>query len=127
MSDVGTLKASIEHSPYRDLSHHIEKMIRYSRWGAEDLLQRGRRSNFTDMTIHPLWRFLREYIVYGGWRDGRAGLMVAALSSCSALLKYAYLQALNWQTAPKTAQAPRSLPPIAVEARQEAQLVSSES
>jgi glycosyltransferase involved in cell wall biosynthesis len=126
VADIGTLVAPIEHSPYRDLTHHLQKMVRYSEWAAEDLSLRGRRSSFAHLTVHPAWRFLREYIVYSGWRDGRAGLMVAALSACSALLKYAHLQALDWQTAPTRAWIPRPPQPIAIEKRQKARLISSE-
>jgi glycosyltransferase involved in cell wall biosynthesis len=110
VADVGSLLASIEHSPYRDLGHHLEKMTRYARWGAEELALRGRRTSCAQLTFHPLWRFFREYIVYSGWRDGRAGLMLAALSACSALLKYAHLQELEWQTATVTAPVAQRLP-----------------
>lgn len=98
VSDVGTLHESIEHRPYRDLSHHLEKMARYACWGAEDLALRGRRTSYAQLTFHPAWRFFREYIVCGGWKDGRAGLLLAMLSGCSALLKYAHLQEIEWQT-----------------------------
>jgi glycosyltransferase involved in cell wall biosynthesis len=99
IDDVGSLCGQVEHRPYRDLTHHFEKIIRYARWGAEDLYARGRRPSAWDMTLVPVWRFFREYVIFSGWRDGRPGLVVAALSACSALLKYAYLFALEWQTA----------------------------
>jgi glycosyltransferase involved in cell wall biosynthesis len=129
VSDTGSLNTSIEHSPYRDLAHHLEKMARYARWAAEDLSHRRRRSTFADFTVRPLWRFFREYVIYDGWKDGRAGLLVAALSACSALLKYANLQALDWQTAAKVVPItkPVPLPRQTPEARSEARLASSES
>lgn len=98
VSDVGSLNAKLTHTPYRDLSHHLEKMIRYAKWGADDLYARGRRVNVWDLTAVPIWRFLREYVVYSGWRDGRRGLVVAALGACAALLKFAHLFALQWQS-----------------------------
>jgi len=99
IEDVGALRMQLEHRPYRDLTHHLEKMIRYARWGAEDLYARGRRASAWDMTGVPAWRIVREYVIFSGWRDGRLGLVVATLSACSALLKYAYLFALEWQPA----------------------------
>ena len=96
---MGSLKAQLLHTPYRDLSHHLEKMMRYARWGAEDLRERGRAANVCDVTAVPIWRFMREYVMYAGWRDGRRGLVAAALSACAALLKYAHLFALEWQEA----------------------------
>jgi glycosyltransferase involved in cell wall biosynthesis len=71
VSNVGSLRASIQHNPYHGLSHHLEKMARYARWGAEDLALRGRRTSYADLTFRPVWRFIREYIVYSGWRDAR--------------------------------------------------------
>jgi glycosyltransferase involved in cell wall biosynthesis len=110
VSDVGSLHAPLEHSPYRDLAHQIEKMARYARWGAEDLAFHGRGASASDLTVRPAWRFLREYIVCGGWKDGRAGLLLAALSACSALLKYAHLQTIDWQTEDSASPIQRPLP-----------------
>ena len=110
VTDVGSLRAPIKHSPYRDFSHHLEKMDRYARWGAQDLSLRGCRSGYAQLTFRPAWRFIREYIFYGGWRDGRAGLLLAALSACSALLKYAHLQELEWQSPTQTAPVVQHVP-----------------
>jgi glycosyltransferase involved in cell wall biosynthesis len=99
IDDVGSLSVQLEHRPYRDLTHHLEKMTRYARWGAEDLYARGRRAGTWDMTVVPAWRFFREFVIFSGWRDGRPGFVVAKLSACSAILKYAYLFALEWQAA----------------------------
>jgi glycosyltransferase involved in cell wall biosynthesis len=96
--DLGTLRNPLEHCPYRDLGHQVEKMARYARWGAQDLAVRKRRVGVADLTFRPAWRFFREYVVCGGWRNGRAGLLLALLSACSALLKYAHLQEIQWES-----------------------------
>ena len=71
----------------------------------------GSETNFAQLTIHPIWRFFREYFIYSGWeRDGRAGLVVALLSASSAVMKYAHLQELEWQTAAQTAPTAEDLP-----------------
>ncbi len=88
---VGTLHGLIEHTPYRDLHHHVMKLVKYARWGADDLYARGRRASLWDLVTRPAWRFFREYVVYGGLLDGGVGFMVAALSATTAFLKYAYL------------------------------------
>lgn len=88
---VGTLNGRIEHTPYRDLHHHVMKIVKYARWGADDLYARGRRAGMWELVARPAWRFAREYVVYGAWRDGASGFMIAALSAMTAFLKYAYL------------------------------------
>ncbi len=87
----GSLQGPIRHVPYRDLTHHLQKMIVYARWGAEDLHARGRRATVWDLAARPLWRFVRDYFVHGGVLDGRFGLVTSVLTAYSGFLKYAYL------------------------------------
>jgi glycosyltransferase involved in cell wall biosynthesis len=91
IDDVGTLTGPVIHHPYRDLTHHVTKIVKYARWGADDLHARGRRAGLWEMTARPAWRFLRDYFVFSGWRDGAVGFVAAALSAFAAFLKYAFL------------------------------------
>jgi glycosyltransferase involved in cell wall biosynthesis len=91
IDDVGTLTGPIIHNPYRDLAHHVTKIVKYSRWGADDLHARGRRAGLWELTARPAWRFIRDYVVFSGWRDGAVGFVAAALSAFAAFLKYAFL------------------------------------
>ena len=95
VSDVADLRAPMHHVPYRDLSHHLEKMIVYARWGAEDLHARGRHATGWDLLGRPAWRFARDYFLYGSWRDGRYGLATSLLTACAGFLKYAFLWELD--------------------------------
>ncbi len=89
--DTGELSGCIRHAPYRDLTHHLEKIILYARWGAQDLHARGRRATAWDLTARPLWRFARDYILAGSFLDGRVGIVASVLTAYSGFLKYAYL------------------------------------
>jgi glycosyltransferase involved in cell wall biosynthesis len=91
IADVGSLRGTIRHVPYRDLTHHLEKMIAYARWGAEELHARGRHASLWDLVMRPWWRFVRDYFIYGSVLDGRYGFVASALTAYSAFLKYAYL------------------------------------
>ncbi len=91
IEDVGTLAGTITHRPYRDLSHHLAKIVKYARWGADDLRERGRRATVADIALRPAWRFARDYVVMSGWRDGTPGLIAATLSAFAVFLKYALL------------------------------------
>ena len=94
--DVGTLHGCLHHVPYRDLTHHLEKMVVYARWGAETLYARGRRATAWEILAHPLWRFARDYLVYAGCLDGCFGLLTSMLTAFSGFLKYAYLWELHY-------------------------------
>lgn len=93
--DVGDLTGRLVHHPYRDLAHHLEKIAKYARWGAEDLYDRGRRARWSDLIFRPAYRFVRAWILSGDWVEGRLGLVSATLDAYSVFLKYASLWALE--------------------------------
>jgi glycosyltransferase involved in cell wall biosynthesis len=92
---IGTLDGTLLHEPYRDLSHHLDKMNRYARWGALDLRERGRHAGVAELTVRPLWRFVESYLVHGSVLDGRFGLITSALGAYAGFLKWAHLWALE--------------------------------
>jgi glycosyltransferase involved in cell wall biosynthesis len=91
LDDVGELDGALIHYPYRDLSHQVTKIAQYARWAAADMRASGRRGSVTAMITRPVWRFVRDYLVLSGWRDGAAGFIVATVSAFSVFLKYALL------------------------------------
>ena len=91
IDDVGTLTGAIIHHPYRDLTHHVTKIVKYARWGADDLYARGRTAGLWELAARPAWRFTRDYVFYSGWRDGVVGFVASVLSAFAAFLKYAFL------------------------------------
>lgn len=91
IADVGTLAGPIIHTPYRDIAHHVAKIVKYARWGADDMRARGRAPSVWALTTRPAWRFLRDYLFFSGWRDGVVGFIAATLSAFAAFLKYAFL------------------------------------
>jgi glycosyltransferase involved in cell wall biosynthesis len=101
VGSTGTLRGTVLHNPYRDLGHHVTKMIKYARWGALELHARGRRAKAVDLAVRPAWRFLRDYLFYGSFLDGRYGLATSTLTAYSAFLKYAFLYELGNSDVPQ--------------------------
>ncbi|MGB7212907.1 MAG: glycosyltransferase family 2 protein [Gemmatimonadales bacterium] len=95
MADIGDLTGRLLHTPYRDLGHQVEKLRKYARWSALDMHDRGRRASWSDLTLRPAFRFLRDVVVWGQWRDGRAGIVGAGLDAWGGFMKYAELWALE--------------------------------
>jgi (heptosyl)LPS beta-1,4-glucosyltransferase len=95
VANPGLLHGCLEHVPYRDLNHQLEKMNRYALWGAEDLFDQGRRASAWDIGARPVGRFLRAYVLQGGFLDGRFGLATSILGGYTAFMKYAHLWALE--------------------------------
>jgi glycosyltransferase involved in cell wall biosynthesis len=94
---VGRLRAELQHVPYRDLSHHLQTIDRYTTLAAEQLRGRGRRVGLAGLAARPVGAFLRNYLVRAGWRDGTVGFVVSVLNSYYVFLKFAKLWALGRQ------------------------------
>lgn len=92
---VGLLEEPLLHTPYATLDEYFEKLLRYSRWWAEQNLATGRRAGVADLTLRPVARFLTMLIVKGGWRDGVHGVVIAVLGAVSVAAKYAQLWSIQ--------------------------------
>ena len=57
------------------------KHVKYTRLGAEDAWDRGRRTGFYNLAFRPLLRFLQLYVLRLGFLDGLAGLQVCMLTA----------------------------------------------
>jgi glycosyltransferase involved in cell wall biosynthesis len=103
---VADLDGRIDHDSYRSLEHQLAKVANYSRWGADDLLRRGKRVGFWHLAIRPLWRFVKCYALQGAWREGKRGLVLSVVHAWSAFAKYAVLWDLQRQAADAARTAP---------------------
>jgi glycosyltransferase involved in cell wall biosynthesis len=92
---VGYLKNELEHHPYRDLSEHLIRMDRYTTLAARQMHEQGRRATVLGLLIHPRLAFFRNYVLKGGFRDGKAGLVISLVNSYYVFLKFAKLWELQ--------------------------------
>ncbi|HTI05793.1 MAG TPA: glycosyltransferase family 2 protein [Gemmatimonadales bacterium] len=90
-SAQGELAHELNHTPYRDLRHHIDKLIAWAHISADDLAARGKRARWSDLALRPAFRFWRDYILQGSIFDGRLGVIHAGMSAASVFFKYAFL------------------------------------
>jgi len=93
--ETGRLRADLEHHAYRDLSHHLQTIDRYTTLAARDLAGRGQRVSLGALAVHPPLAFARNYLLRGGVRLGTRGLVVSAMNSWYVFLKYAKLWELT--------------------------------
>lgn len=78
---IGQLHVPIEHISFRDVSHAIAKMNRYSSSTAAIRREKGRRASMLRTIGGTVWMFFRCYVVQGGFLDGRTGFLFAVLSA----------------------------------------------
>jgi len=85
--------AWIEHTPYADVSEHMQKMMRYTRLWADQQIAGGRRARCWDPPARAAWRLFRAMFLQLAFLDGFPG-MAASMSSAV----YAYWKWLRlWE------------------------------
>jgi glycosyltransferase involved in cell wall biosynthesis len=87
--EPGLLKHDLQHYPYRDISHHLTTIDRYTTLAAEYNRANGRVASLAGIALHPPFAFFRNYILRGGFRLGGTGLIVSGLNSYYVFLKLA--------------------------------------
>jgi glycosyltransferase involved in cell wall biosynthesis len=92
---AGRLREELHHLPYRDLSHHLQTIDRYTTLAARDMALKGERASFVEVMTHPRLAFFRNYVLKLGVRDAMPGLIVSLMNSVYVLLKYAKLWELQ--------------------------------
>lgn len=99
---VATLREPLEHHTIPTLAAYQEKLNRYTTFEAAEIAARGPVS-WTRLSLFPLLRFVRTYVVQFGFLDGRAGLLWALCSSYYYFLKHAKAWELRARSAQGTA------------------------
>ena len=87
----GVLRHELEHYTYRDLSHQLATIDRYTTLAARDMAEHGRRASRLRLLVHPPLAFLRNYVLRKGVRDGTAGFIISAMNAYYVFLKFAKL------------------------------------
>jgi len=88
---VSRLEGDLFHYSSRDLADQFERIQSHSSQAAEALYAEGRRAGAADLLLRPAARFLRSYVLKGGFLDGWVGFLVASAIATSVFLKYAKL------------------------------------
>ncbi|MCH7761307.1 glycosyltransferase family 2 protein [candidate division TA06 bacterium] len=88
---VGYLKEELLHYTDTDLHHYLEKLQQYTSLAAEELYERGVRSNLPRLLLRPPYFFFRMFIIRRGFLDGFHGFILAVLSAFYVFVKYAKL------------------------------------
>ncbi|PPK85312.1 glycosyltransferase involved in cell wall biosynthesis [Neolewinella xylanilytica] len=90
---VGQLNGRLEHYTFKNLDHFLDKTRRYARWKAADAADRTPRINLFHLLVKPGFRFFNQYVLKGGFLDGREGLVICYVLAYGVFLRYAYLLA----------------------------------
>ncbi|MBC2840064.1 glycosyltransferase family 2 protein [Robiginitalea sp. SC105] len=90
---AGKLHNPIWHYTYTSWEQYFRKKDRYANLQAREYHRKGIRPTLYHFTVKPLWRFIHQYLVRGGFMQGLPGFVGAATNAYFVMLRYARL----WQ------------------------------
>lgn len=80
-SRIGKLKNPIMHHSYKDVSHMLYKLNKYSSYSAKTYITKKRKASFMKTLAGTGWMFFRCYILQRGILDGKVGFLFAVYSA----------------------------------------------
>lgn len=89
--EPGRLSNDLQHYAYRDISHHLATIDRYTTIAARQAFAEGRRAGVWGAVLHAKAAFLRNYLFRRGITQGSVGLVVSILNAYYVFLKFAKL------------------------------------
>ena len=104
---VGRLAERIDHYSFDNMDAYLQKSQRYARAFAQHAYSARRRVGIIEVMTRSFWRFFRTYVIYGGFRDGRIGFLVAGLQAMEVFQKYTRIWELQGLTSIDSTKRPR--------------------
>jgi glycosyltransferase involved in cell wall biosynthesis len=93
--NIQTIQQPINHFSCDSIDDLYGKIDLYTRLSAQDMNEKGEKSNFLKIYLYPWLIWIRWYLFYGSWRDGKAGIVLSRYVRITVYLKYlrlCYLQ-----------------------------------
>jgi len=91
----GFCKFNIEHFPYKNINHHIEKINKYSELSAIKMFENNHEVSWLKILITPFFGFFRAFFLRLGFLDGWQGLTISLSTGFIGFLKYLKLKEMN--------------------------------
>lgn len=89
------LAGDLHHYSFKSAQDHWDRCEKYARLWAETQAEAGRTANFLSPYTHAFHRWLRGYILRGGFLDGPQGWQIASYSAREVHRKYQLLRELT--------------------------------
>ncbi len=89
---VVDLGGVLRHDSFRTFDEHLGAQLAHARTAARSLGgEAGARGSLWKLATSPVGAFVKQIVLKGAWRDGRAGWLAAATSAAGALMKHMLL------------------------------------
>lgn len=94
-TNMQRLDGAIHHYSVKDRKECNSKALYYARLSAEKYLSAGKKAGMVNLYLSPIFSFIKSYLVFGGFLDGKEGLTIARITYKNKWLKYHYLSRLE--------------------------------
>ncbi|ARB90829.1 glycosyltransferase family 2 protein [Legionella longbeachae] len=78
---IGQIKTPIMHHSFKDVSHMLYKLNKYSSYSAKTYIAKQKRASLSKTLAGTLWMFFRCYVVQRGFLDGKRGFLFAVFNA----------------------------------------------
>ncbi|MFC1508948.1 glycosyltransferase family 2 protein [Candidatus Omnitrophota bacterium] len=92
---VGVLSGDLLHRPYADLGAHLKSIDRYTSMWAHSEAESGRTTGLLNLLLRPAAKFIKMYLIRGGFLDLGPGLIASLMGAWYTFMKYARLYELS--------------------------------
>lgn len=96
-STTKRLSGDLLHYSFYTIDQHLDTINKFSSIKADVMYGAGKKAHWYNFILNPAFRFFRDFILKGGFRDGFYGYVIARNSAHSVFLKYAKLKDLYRQ------------------------------
>lgn len=89
------LAGDLLHYSYYSVDEHLKRARKYAQIAAEAMHSKGQRSTYAHVVLSPVFKFFRNYLLKGGFLDGRAGWTICRIAALETYWKYSLLREIQ--------------------------------
>lgn len=89
---VTLLKGDCHHYTFYTVEEHRKQVEKFTTLMAEEEFSKGRQASWLRVVFGPVVKFIRDYIIRGGFIDGKEGFLISRISAYATFLKYSKLR-----------------------------------
>ena len=82
----------MHHHTYNDWNSYFRKLDQYTDMMAEKMKYDGKKASISDITLRPVFAFIRAFVMKRGFLDGELGLIFSILHGYYTFMKYLKLR-----------------------------------
>jgi glycosyltransferase involved in cell wall biosynthesis len=92
---IEKIHGDLFHYSYYTISEHITQANHFTNMTAELAVEKGRKAGLFKLIFSPWIKFIRDYFIKSGFRDGYYGYIICRISAQATFMKYAKISQLR--------------------------------